>query len=621
MGQPSKRVTQSIQKGASQAPQDESAALVLRVQAACEGLRSSIELLNDPKMKRRDLAVSLGGVLKGLEAGVYATVGDEKVQVSAVSAPGAGAQATQSEMMRIALAEAPPMTVKAVARESVLPRLSDEQKDAARAAETEGVVKVEARAGSGKTFFLVGVSETLKGRGTYVAYNRDIQRDASERFPKHVLVRTIHALAYAAVASSYTSRNKPVRDYQQKEVIDLLGLHGEGSASIAYAARETLTSFLTTLDDRVNQAHVPATIRLRINRSLRKLGKGPEEALAEVERRCGSIARHAQQLWEISREESGRGALPHDGYLKIWLERGARIDTNYLLIDEAQDMTPVMKAIFDRQDCRKVYVGDRYQSIYGYRGAINAMEQIVAPTKYLTQSYRFGRNIATVANWLLELRGEEHKIQGVALATGVVGPVDKNKPYTILARTNAGLCARAAEVALTSKASVVGGTAEMTALMKSAYGLYTGRRDQITHPLLAGFESFTVLRDYAEASSDKECGMMVRMLEDHGAGLDRIINALSTKLVPDSEAQVILSTAHKAKGREWGQVLIEDDFQDLYDGNQKLRPEEANLLHVAATRARLVLQPNSRLEALNPTVRIKPLHDGEDGTLNLERKA
>lgn len=600
---------------------DDAARLFERVQGSCREIRSTIECLNDKALNRRDLAVRLGLILKSLESLVYASVGDGTGQSSALDAPHAGGSAPTSEMMRIALEAQEPVAPKPPPRRaSVADKLSEEQREAAQGAMKDPVSKVEARPGSGKTTFLIGLSEMMPGRGTYVAYNKDIQRDAAERFPRHVLVRTMHALAFAAVAAPYTRHNKPIRDYQQSEVVQLLGLNGEGAGSIAYAARETLAAFLSTLDERISADHVPAHIRLRINRRLRSMGKGPDDALAEVERRTASIARYAQQLWEIAREVSGRGALPHDGYLKLWLEAGPKIDTSYLLVDEAQDLTPVMKAIFDRQDCKKIYVGDRYQSINGYRGAINAMSMIQAPTYYLTRSFRFGKNIARVANWVLDLYDEKHQIKGVSMIPGVVGPVDKTKPYTILARTNAGLCVRAAEVALTAKTAVVGGAGEMTAMMKSAYGLYAGRRELVVHPTLVPFDSFSSLRSYAESSSDKDCSMLVRMMEDHGGAIERILETLTSKLVPESEAQVILSTAHKSKGREFDQVVMDEDFQDLYDANGKVRSEEANLLHVAATRARIVLQPNARLMALDPATKVAPPAVDDGVELNLERR-
>merc|ERR1719402_1038079 len=66
-------------------------------------------------------------------------------------------------------------------------------------------------------------------------------------------------------------------------------------------------------------------------------------------------------------------------------------------------MNPAMLAIFLGQKTTSFIVGDPNQQIYTFRGAVNALES-VAPTHtyFLTQSFRFGPEIAYVANCCLE---------------------------------------------------------------------------------------------------------------------------------------------------------------------------------------------------------------------------
>ena len=60
-----------------------------------------------------------------------------------------------------------------------------------------------------------------------------------------------------------------------------------------------------------------------------------------------------------------------------------------------------------------MYIGDRYQQIYSWRGAINAMSKVGdANFTTLTQSFRFGDSIADLANHILARFGETAKIQG-----------------------------------------------------------------------------------------------------------------------------------------------------------------------------------------------------------------
>ncbi|OPX18912.1 MAG: hypothetical protein BZ151_12045 [Desulfobacca sp. 4484_104] len=49
-----------------------------------------------------------------------------------------------------------------------------------------------------------------------------------------------------------------------------------------------------------------------------------------------------------------------------------------ILLDEGQDVNPVILSIFNQFRARKIMVGDRHQKIYGFRGAINAIENFAA---------------------------------------------------------------------------------------------------------------------------------------------------------------------------------------------------------------------------------------------------
>jgi superfamily I DNA/RNA helicase len=59
---------------------------------------------------------------------------------------------------------------------------------------------------------------------------------------------------------------------------------------------------------------------------------------------------------------------------------------------------------------------------------------------------------------------------------------------------------------------------------------------------------------------------------------------------PRSSADVVLSTAHKAKGREWDAVRISDDFMPTKEREgESVSRSEAMLMYVAVTRAKNAL--------------------------------
>ena len=50
---------------------------------------------------------------------------------------------------------------------------------------------------------------------------------------------------------------------------------------------------------------------------------------------------------------------------------------------KAQDINPVFLGVLKKARCPVVYIGDPYQQIYEWRGAVNAMEQIPSKDRVL----------------------------------------------------------------------------------------------------------------------------------------------------------------------------------------------------------------------------------------------
>jgi superfamily I DNA/RNA helicase len=60
------------------------------------------------------------------------------------------------------------------------------------------------------------------------------------------------------------------------------------------------------------------------------------------------------------------------------------------------------------------------------------------------------------------------------------------------------------------------------------------------------------------------------------------------RTVDEERSDLIISTAHKAKGREWGTVRLTDDFLRSQPGKPTNGPDpaEVRLFYVALTRAK-----------------------------------
>jgi hypothetical protein len=446
---------------------------------------------------------------------------------------------------------------------------------------------LQAGAGTGKTTALTMLGASTRRQGLYVAFNKAIAVEAATRFTGNVRCRTGHALAMAAVGHRYRARLDAPR-VPTGQIGRALGVPSRvrigsrevSDRSLSYVATETVKRFCWSADRVISAAHVPA---------LRGL-EGPQWHGRLVD----LVLPFARRVWADLQNPDGRTAsFQHDHYLKIWAMTDPVIHTDFLLLDEAQDTNPVIEHVFNAQrgHAQLVLVGDSAQAIYGWRGARDVMTGVEGITLPLSQSFRFGPRLADEANRWLAIAGAPIRLEGSPRLDTAIGAVDR--PDAILCRTNAGVMREVMRL-LTARRRVamVGGGDELRKLATAARDLKSGRRT--THPELMLFTSWHQVQEYA---SDDPAGRDLRPLVDavDQHGVDTILNAVA-RLSDEAGADVTVSTAHRAKGREWGEVLIGDDFP-VPEDPEKTDPAgrslpvpiaraEACLAYVAVTRAR-----------------------------------
>jgi superfamily I DNA/RNA helicase len=292
-----------------------------------------------------------------------------------------------------------------------------------------------------------------------------------------------------------------------------------------------------------------------------------------------------------------RMPLMHDAYLKLWSLQEPRITSRYILFDEAQDASPVMTRVVSAQESLVILVGDRHQQIYGFRGAIDALNRMNATSLYLTKSFRFGPRIADAANRILALKGEQQRIEGWDAVESSIGDVDTSAPYAMLCRTNAAIMESLLEGCDKTPMHVVGGVEEIVRLGSSAYALFIDHRQGIEHASIKPYKTWEMLVRVAEKTRDAELRMLVKLVSLYSHTLPDRLELAKRSVVDEASAHVLLSTSHKAKGREWNQVILAGDFPPLFNskGELDVGEEELNLLYVSATRAKLRLSPNPSL--------------------------
>ncbi|MCI4078838.1 UvrD-helicase domain-containing protein [Streptomyces sp. MMS21 TC-5] len=464
---------------------------------------------------------------------------------------------------------------------------TDEQTHAADRFRAGDHIALQAGAGTGKTTTLALLATGTRRRGRYLAFNKAIALDAASRFPAHVTCKTAHSLAYAAVGHRYRSRLGSARQPSWKTG-QALGITkparvGDTDLSVrvlSHTVLKTLTRFCHSADPTITSRHIP---------HLRGLDNADlHEQLA------AAVLPFASKAWrDLQRQEQGVVRFEHDHYLKMWALSEPKIDADFLLLDEAQDTNPVVEQVFTAQrgHAQLVMVGDSAQAIYGWRGATDVMTRFDGTPLALTQSFRFGPHLAREANRWLALAGAPIRLQGTDTIPTRLDTIET--PDAVLCRTNIGAMTQVlTHLQAGRRVALTGGGESLRSLAYAARDLKSGR--STSHPELFLFPSWGELQDYAAydpAGADLQ--PFVDLIDTHTP--DALLTAVS-QLVDEQHAQVTVSTAHKAKGREWPTVQIGNDFRPPKDDEEpdaQGRPvpgaidgAEARLAYVAVTRAR-----------------------------------
>lgn len=477
---------------------------------------------------------------------------------------------------------------------------TEEQRAALALYATGASMVIEAGAGTGKTATLKMLAEaTPAKRIQYVAFNRAIVDEAKAKFPANVSANTAHSLAFRAVGTRYSHRlnsgrmtsDQIARILHLDPIAVTVGTERKMLAAGFLAGRvmAAVGRFCQSADLTIERRHFPYIdgIDLPDDKGRRTFANNDEVAA-----RLLPVARDA---WADLLRTDGQLRFGHDHYLKMWQLEGPRIAADVILFDEAQDANPVMAAIVAAQEhAQVVYVGDSQQAIYEFTGAVNTLAALDTEHRvFLTQSFRFGEAIANQANDVLAMiPGAELRLVGTPSIPSTLGMGVRDD--AILCRTNA----TAVESVLTlqdqgRRPHLVGGGAEVVAFAKAARDLQNGVAT--SHPELACFDTWGAVQFYVENDAQGGDLKLLAGLVDK-FGVATILAALDSMPAEDA-ADVIVSTAHKSKGREWETVRLAADFPVEAE---KLNPAELRLIYVAVTRARLRLDASALAELFTP---------------------
>lgn len=462
-------------------------------------------------------------------------------------------------------------------------KMTQQQEEILSSIQTSQIIKINAFAGTGKTSTLRLISNEYQDKNIlYLAFNTAIKNEAQGLFPGNTTISTTHGLAYKAIKNNTN--------------IDLSQLINYRAIDISKRFKLSYAKAITTL--KIFEAFC--------NNSKLEISKDDFE--------------HKTARFMFDSMCKGEMKPTHGFYLKYYylLLIENKIDMfNYdiVMLDEAQDTNDVTLGIFNTLNANtKIYVGDQHQQIYSFRGSKNALNKIQCDKElYLSCSFRFNDTIASYANILLDnFKNETVKIDTL---------VKENQEiitHGFISRTNATLIAKIAKRIEDKEPFVtVRDPNEIFNLTCEVYYALNNQNDDIKrNKFLKDFLDEEEMTEYAKEVDDYELRTAIKVVKEYKEKIfdfkdiaQKFYNAWRNRSNNGFEQRIkeilFLTTAHTAKGLEWDEVSIADDFTDFADilvdlecdtlkdyqeqkefmANAEL-VDEFNLFYVAITRAK-----------------------------------
>jgi superfamily I DNA/RNA helicase len=138
---------------------------------------------------------------------------------------------------------------------------------------------------------------------------------------------------------------------------------------------------------------------------------------------------------------------------------------------------------------------------------------------------------------------------------------------------------------------LVGGTGELMEMLRGVQELKQGTPSTV--PEFFGFQNWNEVEEFSKTQEGEHLTTFVNLVDSRG---ERQLMWALGRSVEEKDANIILSTAHKSKGREWDNVRLMDDFlksrpEKSDDPLERERRDkdfaaELRLFYVAMTRAR-----------------------------------
>ncbi|MEG3764866.1 3'-5' exonuclease [Alteromonas sp. 14N.309.X.WAT.G.H12] len=449
-----------------------------------------------------------------------------------------------------------------------------------------GVINIAGVPGAGKTTEVINLArhESSK-RILYISFGKQNTRSAKRRMPSNVICTSFHGFAYNKMNIA-KSRVVPSLNLSQ-HCASLSAIGVEMRSPVLLESLSLLNYYFCMSGLPLNQAHLLFS----------------EPTFPNVNKKDLALVLQAfMQWWRACWDSGSQLPITHDMYFKAYALSCSPIEYDYLVIDECQDLNSAMFEMTIRlrtlsPKMKTVRLGDPCQQLFGYRGS---SEQFANAGFDLTldHTHRFGTALCDLVNDFMGYQLVPHytpikassnhtEIKPSPSFETLVEQARKGKKQTLIAKYNMSLWHILKALSFENvKCAILGGVdLKEIQFLKHLYQLYlTGRPG--SQGRLRGI-TYEKYKTQASFNQDNAATLACRFVENIGDNGHHTFRKIEGNLTSPAKADVMLTTVHQAKGLEFRDLIMLDDFPMARSGKHfiSLPREEAYLTYTAMTRA------------------------------------
>lgn len=445
------------------------------------------------------------------------------------------------------------------------------------AASSNSNILMNALAGCGKTSTLEMVERAIPTKPIlYLVFNKKNAEEAEERLLSTTTVRTFNSLGHRIWAKAVVKKNLALNPRKTQDLLKAL------IDEAPKAARQEMWDCYWEVIHGVAMAkslgYVPEgkypSVRRLISQSdyHRSLDESPDDLTSDLI--DAILSRSIAAAYEGHIDYNDQIYMPA-------LFGGTFPRFPLVLVDEAQDLNPVNHAMLEKLvHQRLMVVGDPWQSIYAFRGAMQgSMAALEAKYKMtplnLSTSFRCPSEIVKHAQWRVPhfkwIKEGGEVIQATDLHYNTIPD-----SAAIICRNNAPLFRCAMQLIQNGRSVQIAGSdigPKIIGIMRKL-----GPDNSSQEWVYSAIEDWRVEKKAKESKSADDIADCMRVFAGFGATLGQAIGYAENLF--SQKGAIRLLTGHKAKGLEYDNVyhldpgLCRDDEQDL------------NLRYVITTRSK-----------------------------------